>query len=72
MEHVRHLALMCWREQIFHRALMVALVVGSVLNLINQGDALTAGRPLSWPKLLLTYVVPFVVSTHGALATRRH
>jgi hypothetical protein len=30
------------------RSLIVALAVGSVLNLINQGDALIAGGPIDW------------------------
>ena len=33
-------------------ALIVALVVGSLLNLINQGDALLQERPVSWLKLV--------------------
>jgi len=42
-------------------------VVGTVLCLINQGDALFSGAPISWPKLALTYVVPYLVSTYGAV-----
>ena len=48
------------------RAIVVMLVVGSVLNLINQGDALFQGAPLNLLKLLLTYAVPFCVATYGA------
>jgi hypothetical protein len=47
--------------------------VGSVLVAINQGDALVAGRwdiALIW-KVLLTYLVPFVVGTWGALINIR-
>jgi hypothetical protein len=56
---------------VFHRAILVALVVGTILNLINQGDALSAGRHIDWAKALLTYLVPFCVSVHGALSARR-
>jgi len=52
------------------RALIVALTVGTVLNLINQGDALIAGRALDWLKIALTYIVPYCVNTHGAVAAR--
>lgn len=52
------------------RALIVAAVVGSVLNLINQGDAIFGPRAIDWGKLLLTFVVPYVVSTHGAVSAR--
>ncbi len=50
------------------RSAAVALVVGSILNLINQGDALIAGRPLSWTKILLTFAVPYLVATYGAVS----
>jgi hypothetical protein len=52
------------------RAATVALIVGSVLNAINQGDALVAGRPLDWLKLILTFLVPYCVSTHGAVTAK--
>lgn len=48
------------------RSVVVALVVGTVLNLINQGDALVAGAALNWWKIALTYIVPFCVATYGA------
>ena len=53
------------------RSLIVALVVGSVLNAINQGDALLgAGEVVLW-KLLLTFVVPFAVASYGSYAALR-
>ena len=48
------------------RAVLVMLVVGTILNLINQGDALLHGGPLDLAKLVLTYLVPFCVATYGA------
>jgi hypothetical protein len=50
------------------RSFLVALVVGTVLNLINQGDALLAGSRLDWAKILLTFAVPYCVSTYGAVS----
>ena len=52
------------------RSLWVALVVGTILNLINQGDALAAGRRLDFAKLALTYIVPYFVCTYGAVSLR--
>ena len=52
------------------RSLWVALVVGTVLNLINQGDALFGGGPVNLAKLALTYVVPYCVATYGAVSFR--
>lgn len=56
------------RPPIVKRSLWVALVVGTILNLINQGDRFAAGAPLDWGKLVLTYVVPFLVASYGAWA----
>jgi hypothetical protein len=52
------------------RSFIVALIVGTILNLINQGDALAAGTSPDWIKLLLTYLVPYCVSTYGAVSYR--
>ena len=52
------------------RSLAAAVVVGTLLNLINQGDALFSGRRLDWLKLALTYIVPYCVATYGAVAFR--
>lgn len=52
------------------RSAVVALIVGTILNLINQGDALLAGAPLNWAKLLLTFAVPYCVATYGAVSLR--
>lgn len=53
----------------------ITLVVGTVLFLINQLDVVLAGRATTatWVKSAVTYLVPFVVSNLGVLAsTRRH
>jgi hypothetical protein len=51
------------------RALRVALVVGTVLFLINQVDIVLSGdlTPLVAFKIGLTYLVPYSVSTYSAL-----
>jgi hypothetical protein len=71
---------MSWRLAFFYavsegvprRSLGVALVVGTVLNLINQGDTLISGQRPDLAKLALTYIVPYVVSTYGAVSFRMH
>ena len=71
-------AVKCTRCAIKHRPMLrrsfiVALVVGSVLTLLNQGDALFSGSwnsALYW-KVPLTYCVPFCVATYGALSNSR-
>jgi len=53
-----------------HRSLVVAAVIGTILNLINQGDALLEGGSVNWLKITLTYIVPYFVSTYGAVSYR--
>ena len=52
--------------KMLRQSLLVALVVGTILCLINQGDALISGQPLNVWKIVLTFIVPFLVSTYGA------
>jgi len=52
------------------RSFYVATVVGTILNLINQGDALFGPGSINWIKIALTYFVPYAVSTYGAVAYR--
>lgn len=47
-------------------ALRVALVVGSVLNLINQGETLFTEEPIAWGHLVLNFLVPYAVSSYSA------
>ena len=55
------------------RSLMVALVVGTILTLLNQGDIIFSGSSntsMFW-KVPLTYCVPFCVTSYGALTNSR-
>ncbi|GAC1449670.1 MAG: hypothetical protein PVSMB4_08030 [Ktedonobacterales bacterium] len=68
----------CWRHALFYRpvarrALRVALVVGTILFLINQSDVVITGHltPLVTLKIILTYMVPYSVSTYSALQINR-
>jgi len=68
----------CWRCALRHRpmlrrSVMIAGVVGTLLLAINQGDVLLGAE---WPGALvwkapLTYLVPFIVATWGALVNSR-
>jgi hypothetical protein len=63
------------RLGIYSRSGKIALVVGTLLNLINQPQAVFGLLCLDYPatqsldkvKALLTYSVPFLVATYGAL-----
>ena len=50
---------------VYLSALKVALVVGTILLLINQYDALFSDTEIRWFSALLTYCVPFVVFLLG-------
>ena len=55
------------------RSALVAIVVGTILTFLNQGDSLFSGEwtnALYW-KIPLTYCVPFLVATYGSLAAAR-
>lgn len=58
----------CVSDGVPRRSFYVALLVGAILNLINQGDAVFGGSPIDWTKLVLTFVVPYGVATHGAVS----
>lgn len=47
-------------------AIRVALVVGSILNLINQGPAIWSDADVSLMNVALNYLVPFCVSSYSA------
>lgn len=55
------------------RSLVVALLVGTILTALNQGDFLLSGQwpGALWWKIPLTYCVPFLVATYGALTNSR-
>ena len=59
------------RPVIVRRALIMAAVVGPILTLINQGDALVSDVPFSFWKAGLTFIVPYLVATVSAVATHR-
>lgn len=60
-------------KPILQRSTIASIVVGTVLTLLNQGDLLLSGRfpPSLWWKVPLTYLVPFLVATYGALGAER-
>ncbi|MBS1143147.1 MAG: hypothetical protein H6R14_553 [Proteobacteria bacterium] len=53
-------------RRIASNALRIALVVGTVLNLINQGAALLAWSGISWGHVALNFLVPYCVASYSA------
>jgi len=48
----------------------IALVVGTWLSLVNQGDLIRGGE-IPWIQVALNYATPFAVASLGYLAARR-
>ena len=55
---------------ILTRGLIVAILVGSLLTLINQFERVIVLDALNWWKMGLSYLVPFCVSVFSALAVK--
>ncbi len=54
---------------IIKQSTKISLVVGTILNIINQGDYIfnMMYENINYFKLVLTYIVPFCVSTYTAI-----
>jgi hypothetical protein len=52
------------------RSLIVGVIVGTILNLTNQGDAILKNGQISWGKIVLTFAIPYFVATYGAVSFR--
>ena len=61
------------RRDVVRRAVRVAVIVGTLLILINYGDRILAGDlgRSDWLKMGLTYLVPYGVSTWSAVQAVR-
>ena len=75
MTKLHHFKIYCdiaTSKSVISRAIKVSLVVGTLLNLINQGDSLfhLNFENLHILKLCLTYLVPYSVTTYTATAMK--
>lgn len=53
-------------HHIVRNAFKIALVVGTLLNLVNQGESFLNGATISWLHLGLNYLVPYCVASYSA------
>ncbi len=70
MSTLRRAAELAVSDGVPARALMMAAIIGTVLNTINQGDVILHAGHVNWLKLTLTYLTPYIVSTHGAVMVK--
>tara|TARA_Y100000588_G_C14148222_1_gene879367 strand:+ start:369 stop:608 length:240 start_codon:yes stop_codon:yes gene_type:complete len=73
MQHIAKINNLFWLlfgEGTLKRAILTLLFVGSILITINHGDTLLKDDfPAIW-KIILTYIVPFLVTTWGAATVK--
>ena len=71
---MQHWLTIAFEKSIRERACKVALIVGTLLGVINHGDALLSGdiSLKEWVQIVLTYLVPYGVSTYASVQTIRH
>ena len=66
-----------WRiatePNVVKRAARIALIVGAVIGFINHGDRMIQGAmdATAWLKCLLTFLVPYSVSTYSSVMAVR-
>jgi hypothetical protein len=61
------------QRSVVQRAIKMAVVVGSILTVINHWDSLLAGHFTAniWAQIGLTYLVPYCVSTFASVEAIR-
>ena len=59
------------RPAVVRGALQVSVVVGVILNLVNQGGTMLRGGAIDWPHLALNFAVPYCVATFSAVRAGR-
>jgi hypothetical protein len=61
------------RPSVVWRSVRLAVIVGTILTCINQGDVILSGnvKMIHVFKIVLTYCVPYVVSTLASVGALR-
>ena len=70
MGKLTEIARYCASNGVPRRSLIVAAIIGTIINLINQGDTLVSGGDLNWIKIVLSYILPYCVATYGAVSVQ--
>lgn len=68
MSHLARIWACCVFDGIARRSLGVVFVGGTILNLINQGDALPGG--INFAEIVSTFALLYCVSIYGAVSNR--
>lgn len=55
-----------FRLHIVKNALKISSVVGTLLNIANQGSDLLSGADIYWSQAMLNYCIPYFVASYSA------
>lgn len=63
----------CFDRRNLSQCIGAAVLVGTILFMINQADVVVGGRATAatWVKIGLSYLVPFLVSNYGIVVGSR-
>jgi methyl-accepting chemotaxis protein len=68
-----HWVKIAFLPKLVKRSVTTSLIVGMLLNIINQGEAIWGDQSLILSSFLLTFLVPYFVSTvSGTLSALEH
>ena len=56
-------------KEVVKYSLVIGIIGGTIINLINQGEAIAIGDEISTVKILLTYIVFYCMATYLVLKT---
>lgn len=54
------------QRHIIKNSCKISCVVGTILNLANQGSNLLSGSDISWIQAILNYCIPYYVASYSA------
>jgi hypothetical protein len=65
--------MVCRQRVVLRRTVRIALLVGTILSIVNQGGVILGGDATvaTWLRVLANYVIPFCVSNAGVLSATR-
>lgn len=71
-QHIRTTLAHGFSQPILSNSIKIALVVGTMLNTINQGESIVVEGDVHWGSFLLNYMIPFCVSCYSASRHAMH
>ena len=66
LQNLKGIMRLCMTRRVVFNSIKIAAVVGTALNLINQGERLLDAERISWGHFALNYAVPFMVASYSA------